>query len=48
MEYFGGFAHKPSATNGTVNAGSCERLLPGYKGPNARDLIAASPFPDSD
>src|SRR5581483_4785877 len=45
--YFGGFAHKPETTYGTVNAGIVERFLPGYKSPNACDLMAASPFPDS-
>jgi hypothetical protein len=48
QEYFGGFAHKPGTTYGTVNAGVCERHIPGYKSPNACDLIAASPFPDSE
>ena len=47
-EYFAGFAHKPHTTYGTVNAGVCERYLPGFKSPNASDLIAASPFPDSE
>lgn len=46
-EYFAGFAHKPATTYGTVNAGVCERFIPGFKSPNACDLIAASPFPDS-
>jgi len=46
--YFAGFAHKPSSTYGTVNAAICERFIPGYKSPNAVDLIAASPFPDSE
>jgi HD domain len=46
--YFGGFAHKPGTTYGTVNAGICERFIPGYKSPNAVDLIAGSPFPDSE
>jgi len=45
-EYFAGFAHKPETTNGTVNAGICERFIPGYKSANASDLMAASPFPD--
>jgi hypothetical protein len=45
-QYFAGFAHKPATTYGTVNAGVCERFIPGYKSPNACDLIAASPFPD--
>ncbi len=44
--YFDGFAHKPATTYGTVNARFCERFIPGYKNPNACDLIAASPFPD--
>ena len=47
QEYFAGFAHKPGTTYGTVNASICERLIPGYKAPNACDVIAASPFPDS-
>ncbi|WP_340672304.1 HD domain-containing protein [Bradyrhizobium ottawaense] len=46
-EYFAGFAHKPATTYGTVNAAVCERFIPGFKSPNACDLIAASPFPDS-
>jgi len=46
--YFAGFAHKPGTTYGTVNAAICERFIPGYKSPNASDLIAASPFPDSE
>jgi len=46
--YFGGFAHKPDTTFGTVNAGICERFIPGYKSPNAVDSMAASPFPDSE
>lgn len=46
--YFRGFAHKPGTTYGTVNAGVCERFLPGFRSPNACDLIAASPFPDSE
>jgi hypothetical protein len=45
--YFGGFAHKPGTTFGTVNAGICERFIPGYKSPNAVDSMSASPFPDS-
>jgi hypothetical protein len=48
QEYFAGFAHKPGTTFGTVNAGICERLIPGYKSPNACDLLAASPLPDSE
>lgn len=47
-EYFAGFAHKPATTYGTVNAGVCERHLAGYHSPNACDLIAESPFPDSE
>ncbi len=47
-EYFAGFAHKPGTTYGTVNSSICERLLPGYEAPNAIDVIAASPFPDSE
>jgi hypothetical protein len=46
-EYFAGFAHKPGTTYGTVNSSICERMLPDYKAPNAYDVIAASPFPDS-
>jgi hypothetical protein len=46
--YFAGFAHKPGTTYGTVNAGICERYIPGYRSPNASDLMAASPFPDSE
>jgi hypothetical protein len=46
--YFGGFAHKPGTTCGTVNAGICERFIPGYQSPNAVDWISASPFPDSE
>jgi hypothetical protein len=45
--YFGGFAHKPGTTYGTVHAAIVERFIPGYKSPNAVDLIAASPFLDS-
>jgi hypothetical protein len=45
--YFDGFAHKPGTTYGTVNADVCERFIAGFKMPNACDLIAASPFPDS-
>jgi HD domain len=47
-EYFAGFAHKPGTTYGTVNASICDRLIPGYKAPNACDVIASSPFPDSE
>lgn len=46
-EYFAGFARKPATTYGTVNAGVCERFIAGFKSPNAVDLIAGSPFPDS-
>jgi hypothetical protein len=46
--YFNGFAHKPGTTYGTVNAGFCERFIPGYKTPNSVDVVAASPFPDSE
>ena len=45
---FEGYAHKPESTYGTVNAAVCEEFLPGYKSPSACDLMAASPFPDSD
>jgi HD domain len=48
QEYFRGFAHKPATTYGTVNAGVCERYIAGFKSPNACDLIAASPFQDSE
>jgi len=48
QQHFAGFAHKPGTTYGTVNAAICERFIPGYKTPNACDLIAASPFPDSE
>ena len=48
QEYFAGFAHKPGTTYGTVNASICERFIPGYKSPNAVDVVAASPFPDSE
>jgi len=44
---FDGFSHKPGTTYGTVNAGICERFIPGYKSPNAVDLIAGSAFPDT-
>jgi hypothetical protein len=47
QEYFAGFAYKPGTTYGTVNSSICERLIPGYTPPNAIDVIAASPFPDS-
>lgn len=48
QEYFAGFANKPGTTYGTVNSSICERFIPGYKAPNAVDLIAGSPFADSD
>jgi hypothetical protein len=48
QEYIAGFSHKPGTTYGTVNSSICERFIPGYKAPNAADLIAASPFPDSE
>jgi hypothetical protein len=48
QQYFSGFAHKPGTTYGTLNAGICERFIPGYKSPNYCDLFAASPFPDSE
>ena len=35
-------------TYGTVNAGFCERFIPGYTTPNSVDVVAASPFPDSE
>jgi hypothetical protein len=46
--YFNGFAHKPGTTYGTVNASICERFIPGFKSPNSVDVMAASPFPDSE
>jgi hypothetical protein len=48
QEYFAGFAHKPGTTYGTVNASICERFIPGFKSPNAVDLIVGSPFPDNE
>jgi hypothetical protein len=30
-----------------VNASICERFIPDFKSPNAVDLMAGSPFPDS-
>ena len=45
--FFGGFAHKPTSTWGTVKADVCERFIHGYKSPNFCDLIANSPFPNS-
>jgi HD domain len=47
QEYFGGFAHKPATTFGTVNASICERFIPDFKSPNTVDLMLGSPFPDS-
>jgi len=47
-EYYAGFAHKPATTYGTVNAAFCERFMPEFKSPNGCDLIAASPFQDSE
>jgi hypothetical protein len=41
------FTLKPATTYGTVNASLCDRFVPGYQSPNLADLIAASPFPDS-
>ncbi len=46
--YVAGFAHKPHTTYGTVNAAVCERFIAGFRSPNAVDLIASSPFPDSE
>jgi HD domain. len=43
--YVAGFAHKPATTYGTVNAAVCERYIPGFKSPNACDLIAALSLP---
>jgi len=45
--FFGGIAHKPATTIGTVKADVCERYIAGYKSPNFCDLIANSPFPNS-
>ena len=45
--FFGGFAHKPASTFGTVKADVCERFISGYKSLNFCDLIANSPFPNS-
>jgi hypothetical protein len=45
--FFGGFAHKPETTWGTVKADVCERFIPGYHSPNFVDMIANSPFPNS-
>jgi hypothetical protein len=46
--YFTGFAHKPETTYGTVNVGVCERFISGFKNLNASELMAGSPFPDSE
>jgi hypothetical protein len=46
--YFAGFAHKPETTYGTVNVGVCERFIPGFKNLDASELMAGSPFPDSE
>jgi hypothetical protein len=46
--YFAGFANKPETTFGTVNASICERFIPGFKFPNSVDVMAASPFPDTE
>src|SRR6201993_1647120 len=46
--YFGGFAHKPGTTYGTVNADVVKHFMPDYKSPSAADLMAGSPFPDSE
>ena len=43
--FFGGFAHKPGSTWGTVIADVCERYIPGYKSPSLCDLIANFAFP---
>ena len=44
--FYGGFAHKPGSTWGTVMADVCERYIPGYKSPSLCDLIANFAFPD--
>jgi hypothetical protein len=46
--YFGGFAHKPGTTYGTVNADVVRHFMPDYRSPSAADLMAGSPFPDSE
>jgi HD domain len=46
--YFAGFAHKPETTYGTVNVGVCERFISGFKNLDASELMAGSPFPDSE
>ena len=45
--FFGGFAHKPGSTWGTVMAHVCERYIPGYVSPNLCELIDNFTFPDS-
>ena len=47
QEYFTGFAHKPGTTYGTVNADIVKHFMPDYKSPSAAELMAESPFPDS-
>src|SRR5215469_3596802 len=42
--YFEGFAHKPGTTYGTVNAGVCERFIPGYKSPTPATRCWHLPF----
>jgi hypothetical protein len=44
--FFGGFAHKPASTWGTVMAHVCERYIPAYESPNLCDLIDNFTFPD--
>jgi hypothetical protein len=46
--YFGGFAHKPGTTYGTVNADVVKHFMPDYKTPSSAELMAESPFPDSE
>jgi hypothetical protein len=46
--YFGGFAHKPGTTYGTVNADVVKHFMPDYTSPSAAELMAGSPFPDSE
>jgi hypothetical protein len=48
QEYFARLCAQAGTTYGTVNSSICERLIPGYRAPNAVDVIAASPFPDSE
>jgi hypothetical protein len=47
LAFFGGFAHKPGCTWGTVMAHVCERYIPGYVSPNLCELIDNFTFPDS-